>query len=214
MSEDKYERCKCVVIQMLKDRGYTNINTRNERVENDTNNEEFPFDYHFIITFNKNEKSNGCVILPKCTKININHVALYTKFTLESNFNSFILVCPGQITHKARNELIYNIKDVYDNEFFYIDELQINIVQHRLVPKHSRLSSEEKEKIVRQYIGHDVSGHDVSGHNNSKNEYDDDGLRKFPLMLESDPISRYYNFKKGDVIKVDRGSSICYRYVI
>ena len=75
-------------------------------------------------------------------------------------------------------------------ELFTEAELQYNITKHRLVPLHRKLPDEEAEQFKKTY-----------------------GL-KFPVILRTDPISRFYHYKRGDVIKIERkGGFISYRIV-
>lgn len=75
-------------------------------------------------------------------------------------------------------------------ELFYIDELQFNITTHRLVPQHIKLEEKDIKKFKQKY-----------------------GLKHQAILL-SDPISRFYNYKRGDVIKIIRPRDlIAYRIV-
>ena len=69
---------------------------------------------------------------------------------------------------------------------------------HNLVPKHSKLSDSEKEKILREL---------------------DIELRQFPRILVTDPAILALEAESGDIIKVEResrtaGKAIYYRVVI
>ena len=78
-------------------------------------------------------------------------------------------------------------------ELFQEEELSYNITKHYLVPKHE-LIYEKGSKGAKEF----------------KDKYSD----KFPIILKSDPISRFYGYKKGDIIKVTRKSgNIMYRIV-
>ena len=65
-------------------------------------------------------------------------------------------------------------------ELFTVDSLQFNITKHRLVPKHIRLSDTEAKSF--------------------KNKY---GLNCETIKTD-DPVSLFYYFKKGDIIKIIR----------
>ena len=74
-------------------------------------------------------------------------------------------------------------------ELFSINELQFNITTHRLVPRHMVATPQEKKELVR-YHG------------------------KLPLLLYADAIRRYYDFKRGEIIRITRkDGSILYRVV-
>ena len=75
-------------------------------------------------------------------------------------------------------------------ELFSLDNLQYNITKHRYVRPHIKLTKSEQEEF-RQKMGTDI-----------------------PLLLKTDPICRFYNFEKGDIIKIIRKDNfISYRIV-
>ena len=70
-------------------------------------------------------------------------------------------------------------------EFFEEDELLINISKHKLVPKHVKLSGEEKEEVLRRYrVTED----------------------KMLLIRTKDPMARYLGLRKGDMVRIERPS--------
>ncbi len=74
----------------------------------------------------------------------------------------------------------------------------MNKIQHELVPKHEKLSEEEKEKVLSAY------------HVTTK---------EFPKILKDDPAIVGISVKVGDLIRVVRvsktaGTSFYYRVVI
>ena len=73
-------------------------------------------------------------------------------------------------------------------------ELQINITKHKWVPQHIKLEQDEINQLMEQYSL------------KSKNQ--------LPILLQSDAIARYFNFKSGDVIKIPTSNgSLNTRYV-
>ena len=82
-------------------------------------------------------------------------------------------------------------------EIFIIDRLLFNITKHELVPKHELLSKSEIEELLKKYRC---------------------TVNQLPKVFKTDPISKYYGAKTGDVFKIYRNSSslgktIAYRYV-
>lgn len=95
---------------------------------------------------------------------------------------------------KNINNILNNINIEYLNdieiELFSEKELQYNITKHRLQPVFERLTKDKGDEIKRKYG------------------------TKFPSLHKTDPISRFYNYKKGDVIKVtDKNNYIKYLIV-
>ena len=77
-------------------------------------------------------------------------------------------------------------------------KLDINISQHLLVPKHTKLTDSKKADLLKS--------HNIE-------------LRQLPKILKDDPALRGLNVKEGDVIKIERisktaGESVYYRLVI
>jgi len=74
--------------------------------------------------------------------------------------------------------------------------MEIDVLKHKLVPKHRILSEKEKEELLKKY--------NVS-------------LDKLPKILITDPVVKALNAKIGDVIEIERDfegfKSIYYRVV-
>ena len=89
---------------------------------------------------------------------------------------------------KPNNSILKLLKESKYNmiEIFWYKELLINICKHNLVPKHELLNSEEEEIILLQL------------RLSSK--------RQLPQILKSDPVSKWYGVKIGDVFKISRNS--------
>lgn len=97
------------------------------------------------------------------------------------------------------NNDVLELENKYQNlTIFSYKKLVFNVVDHELVPKHIRLSPQEKSNLLNILMIEDYS--------------------KLPILQKTDTISRYYNYRKDDVIKVERPSMgnkthIAYRYV-
>jgi DNA-directed RNA polymerase I, II, and III subunit RPABC1 len=80
-------------------------------------------------------------------------------------------------------------------QIFDIKELQFNITNHILVPKHDLINDENEVKsIIDKY--------------NLKTKF------QLPHILKNDPMSKYLGLKSGDVIKVSRTSPTAGEYVV
>jgi len=76
-------------------------------------------------------------------------------------------------------------------ELFHRPSLQFDITEHKYYVPHTKLSKEEGKKLKDKY-----------------------GITNFPSILTTDAISRYFNFRKGEVIKIERkDGTIIYRVV-
>ena len=125
-------------------------------------------------------------------KVSINNIKEFIIVLNDRKFEKGIFIYPQTITCSAKKAIdIVSHKNI---ELFELTELQYNITKHRLVPKHEKITGEEFNLINTKY---------------GKN---------LPYILTSDPISRYYNFNKGDIVKIYRKSQhsqvIAYRIVV
>ncbi len=83
------------------------------------------------------------------------------------------------------------------DEVFYYNELIVNRVYHRLVPKHVLLNESEKRELLLTYDIRDT---------------------QLPRILTTDFVTRYYGAKVGDIFRIYRNSpstglTISYRIV-
>lgn len=116
---------------------------------------------------------------------------------IEEEFDYYIIVLTDKLSPANMKSIHEQHKDI---QVFEIKELAFNISKHSLVPKHI-LITDEKEiaKLVTSY------------QLKSKTQ--------FPIILKSDPMSKYLNSKTGNLIKIVRyspsaGEHIVYRCCI
>jgi len=128
-----------------------------------------------------------------------------TAISKQSNINSFLNKFqnnPKIIIVKAINTkaLQYIFSNYIKTEIFLESSLMINLVDHVFVPKYEILdkTSDDYKQFCDKY--------------NVKK-------RQIPKLLKSDPIAKYYNLKKDDIVRIVRcselsGLSPFYRIVI
>jgi len=89
------------------------------------------------------------------------------------------------IIHDKVNAIIMNsISAMTDSiQIFTEDELMINIIQHAFLPTFIKMTDQEKEKLIQYY-------------NTSE--------KNFPAFLQKDPVVKYYDWKVGDMIRIER----------
>tara|TARA_Y100000389_G_C17469504_1_gene529002 strand:+ start:2940 stop:3569 length:630 start_codon:yes stop_codon:yes gene_type:complete len=85
---------------------------------------------------------------------------------------------------KPNNSILKLQKDkqYFNIQIYWCKQLQFNVTKHELVPLHKRLSEDEGKSILTRYSL------------TTKNQ--------LPVLLKDDIISKYYNFKSGDVIEI------------
>jgi len=123
-------------------------------------------------------------------KLNVSEIRKCISEIQKIKVNHAILVFEGIPTSAVKN-VISNIPQININiELFQADDLQFNITKHVLVPVHQVLTKEES-KNFKEKFGTNI-----------------------PVLLKSDPICKFYDFHKGDIIKIIRKTGyICYRIV-
>ena len=135
-------------------------------------------------------------------KFNVQRISQYISILKSmDDYNHCIIVHRNTITPVAKKIVEEENKDIDGNgtreikiELFNVDELQYNITKHYLVPKHEVMYKHNTPELAE-----------------FKKKYQAD---KFPVIMKNDPIVRFYNFEKGDIIKVTRKNGfVAYRIV-
>jgi len=123
-------------------------------------------------------------------KMNVAEIRERIALMEETKISHCILVYNGTVT-PAVTSVIASAPYLHMTiELFHVGDLLFDITEHVLVPSHILLSMEEAREF--------------------KKKYGD----KIPQLLRSDAISRYYNFRKGEIVKViRRDGHIAYRIV-
>jgi len=180
-----------ILIEMVINRDYKIIENYTEidelPVESHSQSEYIPVESHsqseYIL---KCEKNNKIILCFLCKEDKLNIQGIKDKMTVmnRENANQAIIIYREGVTPSVKKSFETSN---YVFELFNIKELQINITQHRLVPKHEKVPMEESFQKIKD---------------------------KIPNILSTDAISRYYNFQRGDIIKITRkDGSIIYRLV-
>jgi DNA-directed RNA polymerase subunit H (RpoH/RPB5) len=102
------------------------------------------------------------------------------------------------VVNNMAQKAVKQVLEYKNTELFYDYELQINLVDHILVPKHHKLNEVEIDQLKESYRFKPK---------NAKRMYLDD------------PVARYYNLKVDDIVRIERpsitaGYSIDYRVVV
>lgn len=121
-------------------------------------------------------------------KFNVKNIQVYISLMNELQIFHAIIVYKDGVTAFTKKAIDQSIEMKF--ELFAEEDLQYNITKHRFQPKFEKLSPEESTILKKQF-----------GNN-------------FPIIRKEDPISRFYNYQKGDVIKIIRNNGyINYRMV-
>ena len=105
----------------------------------------------------------------------------------DNNIKHCVIIYSNKITPSAKK--IIDISE-FEIETFTKDEMSINITEHKYYFPHIKINDQEKQQLINKYGKH------------------------LPIILKSDPVVRYLNFKKGDILKIIRKNNyIHYRIV-
>lgn len=129
-----------------------------------------------------------CVFITDIAKFNNVHAQKYIGIMNDMKIEHSIIVYKNNVTSAVKN-IKHNFQGMRI-ELFSQEELQYNITTHKYQPKFEVLCEKDSERF--------------------KKIYD----TKFPVMLKTDPIARFYGYQKGDVVKVTRKNGyVMYRMV-
>lgn len=140
------------------------------------------------------QKTNNepmCVFFATASKFNVESIQEYILMMKKMNLFHSIIVYKDNVTPVAK-KIIDETKE-FKIELFHVDELQFNITKHYLVPKHEMHCKKGTKNCIK-----------------FKKMHSDN----FPILLRNDPISRFYDYEKGDVIKItDSDGYVSFRIV-
>ena len=188
-------------LELVKDRDYSYNNAYN-KVKLD----EFKYlvenNLFEIIANNENEKRAIYIKLLQAQKIKSSNLKdiieqVKNKYDEETRIEIiFILwVKPNSTLKKLEKD-----RSIDDLQIVWYKQLLFNPTKHMLVPKHTKMSDKETEELLKKF--------------SIKNP-----KLQLPTITRDDPIVRYFNFKTGDILKIEKTIGITnynycnYRYV-
>ena len=139
----------------------------------------------YILMKDGNDKN--ILIFNLNSSLTINVIKIILKCMIENDFDHSIVVYDGKITPSS-NKIIKNTDLTI--ELFTRNEMSINIFNHKYYFPHIKVDETTKQLLLAKYG------------------------TKLPIILKSDPVIRYLNYKKGDIVKIIRKNNyITYRLV-
>lgn len=200
------------IVKMFDERGLINMTDKNKDEKYKMESEELSkiaqeyVDKFVIIDFDDNkytmefEKENikyKCVIKIFNQKVTIINKNSQLNEFLSKYKNDYKLIIVDEINEKS----LQSINSMYNNtEVFKKDSLMTNLIENGLVPRYQVIDKQSDDY---------------------KNFYDDylTKKRNLPRILLHDPMAKYYNLKKDDIVRVIRASetsgiSNSYRIVV
>lgn len=190
---EKLFRSRRTILEMLNDRGYV---VSNELFIDDKDNfKKLFYSKNLDFRVDCNGKTPVFIKWMLNFKIKPNMIKDTIDTIRQENFaeNS-----PGKIilVTKAKPNTniskIFKEKEFRGTELFWLNTVIFNITKHILVPTHTKMDDEEVRKLLAElYI---------------QNKF------HLPIMLKSDPITRYLDLSSGDVCRITRYSPTCGHY--
>jgi len=114
------------------------------------------------------------------SKIRASKLEFYIKeITKRFSPSVIVFICPFSPTASINNV----IKKYPHIQIFHSKKLIINITKHEFVPPHIKISDDKKEILIKKYT-----------------------LNSFPIIKLNDPVVKYYNFQKGDILRIIRNN--------
>lgn len=150
----------------------------------------------FLTHKNGNTTDKIYIFFPQnSSKVGVLAIRQYIKDMQSANTERAIIVVKEEITAFAK-QIFTETKQII--EYFKENEILIDITQHVLVPKHELLDEEEKKELLSVYNIKELN---------------------LPKILGSDPVSKYFGARKGQVFKITRnsessGKTVYYRVVV
>ena len=135
-----------------------------------------------INVFEHKENNKKCMVYYhilniKFKKADMDYILNYKQ---DSNYDKLILITKEKATSIV-NSTAQMLQD--EIQLFVENEFILNIIEHAFVPKHTRLNESEKKELM---------------------EYYNTDQKHFPAIYSDDPIVKYYDWKNGDMIKIER----------
>jgi DNA-directed RNA polymerase I, II, and III subunit RPABC1 len=136
----------------------------------------------------KRGRSSIIVFFNLAPKVNNERIQDYITRMTNLDVKHSIIVYTDSVTSQAQ-KVIDELQDMR-MELFHMNSLRYNITKHRLVPKHTQLTKAEAKAFKETYG------------------------TKIPILMYTDPVARFYDFQRGDVIRVNRPNGfVCFRVV-
>tara|TARA_Y100000389_G_C17254726_1_gene409938 strand:+ start:229 stop:717 length:489 start_codon:yes stop_codon:yes gene_type:complete len=127
----------------------------------------------------RNEGGDKLIVFHCSDNLNIQVLKLYLKIMNEINYSHSIIIYSQKITPSS-NKILETVKNMYEIELFTKDEMSIDFTQYKYYYPHIKINDIEKNELITKYGN------------------------RLPIILQKDMIVRYFNFKKGDILKIIR----------
>lgn len=143
-------------------------------------------------------ESDICILYYMNEKYKVNDFKSIIK-DFEKQYNLLFLILKENLTENNKKTIPEILSDITkEYQIFNIKDLQINITKHSLQPKFEIINNtDDIKEVYNQY-----------------NLVIDDKIKQlFPYILKTDPISKYYGLKPGNLLKIIKNSESSGEYI-
>jgi len=183
------------LVQMMIDRGYLVSQSLKDETVEDFKGKFSSEDSRekLLLLFRKNDDPTDQIFIffPEDQKVGVKPIRSYCEKMREQQVQKAIIVVQQGMSSFAKQALA-EMAPKFRLEQFTETELLVNITEHSLVPKHTRLSKEEKKALLDKYKMKES---------------------QLPRIQIQDPVARYYGLERGEVVKIIRKSETAGQYV-
>jgi len=182
------------LIAMMIDRGYLITNTiQNQTFEQFKDDPDAKKRETLTMYLQKKDDPNEFIFIffPDEAKVGVKTIKNYCEKMKDQGVQRALIVVQQALTSFARQALM-EMAPKYKLEQFTETELLVNITEHQLVPKHNKLTPDERKQLLQRYKLTPA---------------------QLPRMQVSDPVARYFGLERGEVVKIVRASETAGRYV-
>jgi DNA-directed RNA polymerase subunit H (RpoH/RPB5) len=111
--------------------------------------------------------------------------------------SNIILISSSGLTSTAHSGTIPKLKEKFNIRVILHHQLLVNITKHILVKPHRRISMDEKKELMQKF------------------GLTDSTISALPSIRLTDPVSLYYDFRQGEIIRIENiGAAESYRIVV
>jgi DNA-directed RNA polymerase I, II, and III subunit RPABC1 len=184
---EKLFRSRKTILQMLIDRGYTISNDL--MIEDKDAFKKLFYSKTLDFRVDQDGKTSVYVKWMLNFKIKPNMIKETIDNIREDNFsddNSSKIILITKAKPNTNISKIFKDKEFRGTELFWLNTVIFNITHHILVPKHTKMTDDEVKKLLGELF--------------IQNKF------HLPIMLKSDPITRYLDLSSGDVCRITRYS--------
>jgi DNA-directed RNA polymerase I, II, and III subunit RPABC1 len=190
---EKLFRARKTILEMLIDRGYTI--SKDLMIEDKVEFKKLFYSKNLDFRVEQDGKTPVFIKWMLNFKIKPNMIKETIDIIREENFaddNSSKIILITKAKPNTNISKIFKDKEFRGTELFWLNTVIFNITHHTLVPKHTKMGDDEVKKLLSELFIH--------------NKF------HLPLMLKSDPITRYLDLSSGDVCRITRYSPTSGQY--